>query len=442
MRAALVSSFALLACSSSGFESVGDAESEGEQTSIFCQPGPRKMDVLFVVDDSSSMADESVRLASHARVFGDVLTAPDVDVDVRVAVTRTAARDCGGELGALLDTTCLQRSDDFRSRSPSDGAPAVDVHADGCATACALGSFGVLPPPSLIDDESAGPPWLAEVRGRPGGLSGAPLADALACLLPVGVGGCAQESPLGAMLAAIDRSYDADDPAYGWMRDDAGLFAVVLTDEDEADPALPLVAAERLRQLFAFKQAIDPELPVLLGLVAGWDGAEEPSPSGCMSYEQSAAPPLRLDVLRRAAEGFEVDTASICGQNFTPAIDSISPPQRGYPQPLCIDHCVEIDDEAVPLCAAELREWSGAENVVGPLPPCLSDAPHDWRLPDDADRCVVFARETISDLCWDRGSNVEVQLLVREGAPILGASCIEATCQSAADPDTQCPGMR
>ncbi|MBC8074026.1 MAG: hypothetical protein IAG13_37245, partial [Deltaproteobacteria bacterium] len=228
---------------------------EGERISSFCRPGPRKVDVLFVVDDSSSMADEAALLARNAAPFGHVLTAPDVGVDVRVAVTRGGARECGGELGALLDITCRQRGEEFRTDVPSDGAPAADVRADGCEASCTLDAFGgPLPPPSLVDiPESAGPPWLAELHGQPSGLSRAPLADSLACLLPVGIGGCEQESPLSAMLAAIARSLDAEDPAYGWMREDASFFGVLITDEDEIDPQLPLIAAARLRELLAFK---------------------------------------------------------------------------------------------------------------------------------------------------------------------------------------------
>ncbi|MBC8067536.1 MAG: hypothetical protein IAG13_04310, partial [Deltaproteobacteria bacterium] len=357
---------------------------------------------------------------------------------------RTSARDCGSELGSLLDTGCLQRSRDFDTPAPRAGAPAIDVGAEGCAAECSLPSFGVLPPPSLFDDDdepSAGPPWLAEVRGQPSGLSRAPLADALACLVPVGVGGCEQESPLGAMLAAIDRSLDADDPAYGWMRDDAGLFAVLITDEDEADSELPLIAAARLRELLAFKQAMDPELSVVLGLVAGWDDTYEPTPSGCTSYEQSAAPPLRLDVLRRAARDVFVETASICEQDFTTVLNPLARRLPGEIRPLCIDHCVEIGEDEAPRCTAELREWAGDESTAATLPLCLHVEPHDWRMPDGADRCVIFQHDSIQEICFERGSNVEVQMIVRDEAPILGASCIEVTCEVADDPRTECPDM-
>ncbi len=148
------------------------------------------MDIVFVIDDSGSMADEQQNLRDNFPTFVDVLDSFTGDsgepLDYRVAVTTTGitknwtyAGIAGGQQG-------------------DDGA---------FRTGCGLAR-----------------PWLE--RGDPGPV------DAFACLADVGVGGPLFEMPLEAVaLATTERVSDGSNA--GFRRQDALLAVIVLTDEED-----------------------------------------------------------------------------------------------------------------------------------------------------------------------------------------------------------------
>lgn len=440
MRVACVFLFCAVACGPLGVSGT-PTDTEGETVTVFCKDGPLKVDVLFVVDDASSMADEAARIAENSRVFGTIFDAPDMNLDLRVAVTRTTARD--GGLGELVASSCRERADDFRLPARA-GTSAADAFTEGCEQTCALDHLGLLPV-ALDDGPAIVRPWLQQIRSSHMNFMAENVPGVLGCMLPVGVAGRGQRSPIGAMRAALARSIDARDPAFGWMREDAMLLAVLITDGDEeADPALPLRVALELGELQDAKRELDPAAIVAVGIVAGWDTRSQvPHPSGCGSYRQLADAPLRLDALRRAAPELVIRTPSICGDDFTPALEPLARPLGEQIRPWCIPHCVEIG-AAGPSCRAELRESSptGGPATVHTPPSCMQDD-DGWTLPDDADRCVAFVHDDELDnsWCFDRGSNVEARLLVREGAPLLADACLEVTCEQADDPSTVCPSL-
>jgi hypothetical protein len=146
--------------------------------------GCKKMDILFVIDNSGSMAEEQANLSTNFPKFIDVLnTAREGLLDYRVGVTTTAfpleilGIPLGdGEQGTLLKTRDMTR------------------------------------------------PWLER--------SDANLSTTFTTLAQVGIGGSGQEQPLKAALSALtDRV--ADGANAGFIRDDALLAIVVLTDEDD-----------------------------------------------------------------------------------------------------------------------------------------------------------------------------------------------------------------
>lgn len=170
-------------------------------------PGPlsaeinRSVDVLFVVDDSGSMAEEQIALGEAMGAFESALQLVGggrIDLHVGVVSTNMGAVDglsqCGasGDDGRLLGADCT-----------ADGAPFVAARTgrDGLETN-AVGDMG----------------------------------STLACMTRLGTAGCGFESPLG----ALERSFAANADS-GFFRDDAALMIVMLTDEDDCtaiDPAL------------------------------------------------------------------------------------------------------------------------------------------------------------------------------------------------------------
>lgn len=114
----------------------------------------RPIDVLFVIDDSPSMAQEQGLLAANFANFVAVLEAPDVDVMYRVAVTTTDTGNpwcdaADSERGAFVSSSCRSRVDDFG-----------EVFDAGCADVCGSESIEILPTTTAYDDTPRARPWI------------------------------------------------------------------------------------------------------------------------------------------------------------------------------------------------------------------------------------------------------------------------------------------
>lgn len=195
---------------------------------------PRKLDLLFVVDNSSSMASIQGRLADSMHDFVSALDHPSMRrLDYRVAVVDTgvgqvACEGLAGTPGAFHVTSCLDRPADF-----VDARNQVSRFNTACASVCALPSAELATTPTRIAGEAVARPrpWIEGSRAQSNLASGIAAADALACLIPTGLRGCEFASPLEAMLQAIAGSFEVDSPAYGFIRDDASLQVVIVSDQ-------------------------------------------------------------------------------------------------------------------------------------------------------------------------------------------------------------------
>lgn len=157
----------------------------------------KKMDIVFVVDNSGSMKEEQTNLAANfpkfVKVIDDYKTKSGDALDYRIAVTST---DDEKEKGAF-------------SVSRGQGAPS------GC---------------------NAGPsrPWLERADGDVGGF--------FSCRAELGTKGNNTERPLQcALLGVTDRIADKKNTAGGvsFIREDALLAMVIITDEDEGGKESP-----------------------------------------------------------------------------------------------------------------------------------------------------------------------------------------------------------
>jgi hypothetical protein len=156
-----------------------------------------KTDVLFVIDNSSSMAEEQVNLQANLDAFVTALKASPVAQDFHVGVTTP-------------DVTNF-------SINPADGMPYPLTAGPGVAGAL-IGS------PAVLD--GASPTFVSDFQAR---------VDL------VGLGGRGWEQPFRAMkLALSDRIGDGTNA--GFLRPGARLAVVFLSDEDDcSDSANPPV---------------------------------------------------------------------------------------------------------------------------------------------------------------------------------------------------------
>ena len=158
------------------------------------------MDVLFVVDDSGSMGEEQTNLASNFPRFVEVLDGYRTDtgqpLDYRLGVTTTGK-----------DVTTIIR---FPS---SFGLPDMEFEEEG--------PDGALLAP---DDCGMSMPWIES------GSTDVP--GTFSCVAQVGTGGSSVEMPLYALELALTERV-ADGSNAGFLREDALLAVVILTDEDD-----------------------------------------------------------------------------------------------------------------------------------------------------------------------------------------------------------------
>ena len=163
----------------------------------------RALDILFVIDDSESMREEQEALrASLGRSLVDVLDARfGGRPDLHIGVVST-------DMGANATIPNCASSDGGRLQT---GA----------------GSAGCEPPSGMfIEDIGTGTGRATNYQGT--------LDQALGCMVELGTGGCGFEQPLQAMRRALDGSNPEN---AGFLREDAMLAVVFLTDEDDCSAA-------------------------------------------------------------------------------------------------------------------------------------------------------------------------------------------------------------
>jgi len=174
-----------------------------EVTSLRSLPN-RDLDILFVIDNSPSMADDQAALAANFPVMMDVLSELDGDLpNLHIGITTS-------DMGT------------------SGGPPIGSGGQGGCAGTGDNGALaGFL---TDVVDPSTG----ERVRNYSGTLRDAFTAEAL-----VGQGGCGFEQHLGAMQAALATGANP-----GFLRPEANLAVVFLADEDDCTATAELFAPE------------------------------------------------------------------------------------------------------------------------------------------------------------------------------------------------------
>lgn len=262
----------------------------------------RKMDLIFVIDDSGSMEEEQTNLAANFPMFAQVLNTYTIstgeDLDYRAAITTTG-----------ITAT-------FTIAAPIPGFPPItmsQVGQDGrFRQACSMPR-----------------PWLERTDPN--------MAQTFACAADVGTSGPAIEMQLRAAELAASPSVNP-----GFLRDDALLGIVILTDEEECsrrdnnfttmgddcvnnnDPGLEPVA-DVIASLDAVK-----------GDRGRWAAAVIAGRTSCMSAFGAAEESVRLQQFTTMA-GTNVVFGDICGGNLAPvlqdALDNFQAACDNFPPP-------------------------------------------------------------------------------------------------------------
>lgn len=196
----------------------------------------KDVDILFVIDNSGSMAEEQATLARNFERLIARLEATDVAANYRIAVTTTDAGhvafcgDTGAEKGRLQLQSCIGRVAEFQTY---DDNGLVDRYEEACASICDHDTIRTVPTFSGADGETKERPWI-ERKGQATNLAdGVTPAAAFECFGPQGIAGCGFESTLESMRLALTRATTTTEASYGFMRPGAILSIVLVTDEED-----------------------------------------------------------------------------------------------------------------------------------------------------------------------------------------------------------------
>ncbi|NVB40278.1 VWA domain-containing protein [Pseudenhygromyxa sp. WMMC2535] len=187
----------------------------------------KRVDVLLVVDNSGSMGEEQANLAANFGPFIEELEAVGADYRIGITTTDLGGRNCVSESngGDLILSSCLDRPETFVFGSD-------DQYAAACESHCALSDAQLEIQPSADDaGETAVRPWIESYNGVSNLPEGVDPLAAFQCFAPQGISGCGWESPLEAMSQALENMHNPERPEYGFLRDDALLAILVITDE-------------------------------------------------------------------------------------------------------------------------------------------------------------------------------------------------------------------
>jgi len=196
----------------------------------------RNVDILFVMDNSGSMGEEQAILANNFGSFIERLEHEQVKANYRIGVTTTdngnprcSPGQTTPEGGNLVMSSCKDRLGDF----VFNGDPVIDAQDTACNDICSLSAeqLEVLPTATDVDPNEKPRPWLENIEGRKNIPAATDTVEAFKCLGPQGINGCGFESQLESMYLSLIRADNPNEASYGFMRSDAILAVVFVTDE-------------------------------------------------------------------------------------------------------------------------------------------------------------------------------------------------------------------
>lgn len=209
MRRLLPLPLLLAACQNYDFRPVcPESVEEARLSTTPVRPAP--VDILFVVDDSGSMADEQMRIAANFDAFLDRLsTVPGADY--RMAVVSTDLESAGGvRRGEVRYRWQTVEPYYVQGSNKDEPGTCTDVGIDhGCFR-------GTDPERRIVTSAMTRDEQLAAFQAN----------------VQIGSCGSGNEQGLAAAIAALERSGGSGCNA-GFLREDANLVLVFVTDEED-----------------------------------------------------------------------------------------------------------------------------------------------------------------------------------------------------------------
>ena len=193
----------------------------------------KDVDILLVIDNSGSMAEEQANLSENIGSFLSVLEADDVNANYRLGITTTDDSNywCRGagvsdaESGQFVLSSCRSRLGDFLFLGDDTNAEAT------CTDYCEFDNIELQPTSTAGDPTPSIRPWLENIGGVTNLPDGVTTTQAMQCFAPQGINGCGFESHLESMWKALRLSGMDGQNQSGFLRDDAALSIVIISDE-------------------------------------------------------------------------------------------------------------------------------------------------------------------------------------------------------------------
>jgi hypothetical protein len=219
-----------------------DADTTIDVVTFRARPNP-DLDLLLVIDDSPSMQDKQDALSN---VFPQLV------------------QELAGVEGGLPNLHVGVVSTDMGTSGSGVATPGPSIGQIGNGGCAGTGKAGVMQTHGVALTSGN---FVVDQRDGTKNYTGA-LDAALASMIRLGDGGCGFEQTLAAMRAALESPANT-----GFLRPDANLAIIVLSDEDDCsilDPAVLAPATPELGPLqsfrcFQFGVQCDPDEPKVLG---------------------------------------------------------------------------------------------------------------------------------------------------------------------------------
>jgi len=229
----------------------GASSSESGGLCLNCTQG---VDILFVIDNSGTMGVEQRNLARNFPLLVRQLEgltdrngrAVEPDIQIMVTTTDFSNPVCTEDAppgyesanGSPIANTCLARADRFTSRMGGDSEIAA------CESVCLNPAAAPEGDPFIAFQADRGdniPDDVVPADIDGDGTVDSAVSQALACMGPQGINGCGFESPLENMLQALNPDAAWNSGSRPFLRPDAVLAIVIITDEVDCSvrPAEP-----------------------------------------------------------------------------------------------------------------------------------------------------------------------------------------------------------
>ena len=282
--------------------------------------GCQKADFLFVIDNSGSMADEQANLIASFPGFIATITQTIAAQDYHIMAVPT---DDGKSVG--LNTKCSGGTCSCMP-APVCCEKTCELFADNC------NGFACDDLPITACDQVYGRGNVYNASGHRCQLEGERrylsnsqpnLAQSFECVANIGTHGSGAERPMLATLEALSEPLNAPGGCdEGFLRDDAILIVIVITDEED-DNAVPGQGSpggpDAWHEALIAAKGGDEDAVVVLGLVGdgNLDGGVCPTDGGPNMSGQGAEAAPRLQHLVELF-GDNGVVGSVCAADYTP----------------------------------------------------------------------------------------------------------------------------